>query len=94
MKVSISIVTDPGPVKTFLTLSDVTLDVRFQFRTQTQQLFLQAIQIRQDKINGHRTKQTNDKVLKIFKEKQSERTVIVPFVVEDKTENWKLLSPE
>lgn len=42
-KVSVSIVTDPGPVKTFLTLSDVTLHVCFQVRAQAQQLFLKAI---------------------------------------------------
>lgn len=42
-KVSVSIVTDPGPVKTFLTLSDVTLHVCFQVGAQAQQLFLKAI---------------------------------------------------
>lgn len=45
-KVSVSIVTDPGPVKTFLTLSDVTLHMRLQVRAQAQQLFLTAIKQR------------------------------------------------
>lgn len=45
-KVSVSIVTDPGPVKTFLTLPDVTLHVCFQVRAQAQQLFLKAIKKR------------------------------------------------
>lgn len=55
-KVSVSIVTDPGPVETFLTLSDVTLHMRFQVRAQAQQLFLKAIKKKkeeEDNINGH-----------------------------------------
>lgn len=49
-RVSFSIITDPGPVKTFLTLSNVTLHMRFQLRAQTQQLILKAEKkIRPDK---------------------------------------------
>lgn len=73
-KVSVSIVTDPGPVKTFLTLSDVTLHVCFQVRAQAQQLFLKATttkkKTQQDNINGHGTKLTKYKFKRFSRKKK------------------------
>lgn len=82
-KVSVSIVTDPGPVKTFLTLPDVTLHVCFQVRAQAQQLFLKATKKKkkpqQDNINGHGPKLTKYKFKRFSRKKKSETIGIITF---------------
>lgn len=93
-----------APVKTFLALSDVTFDVRFQLRAHIQQLLLSARRNRQDNINTlSRAKGylihpwSISWWITITKHLRSEKTgegiKVIPFDELGRTENLKLHLP-